>query len=1033
MYKVSAIVSVYKAEKFIRGCLDDLVSQTLFEKGELEIVVVNSGSPENEDAIIREFSDKYEHIKYIRTENREGIYTAWNRGIKASSGEYITNANTDDRHRRDALEIMAKHLDEMPEIDLVYADLYVTKIPNQKFDEADKVNVIVREDFSVGMMLDGCQMGPQPMWRKSVHEKVGFFNDAYKSAGDYEFWLRMVFLNNSKMFHIKDFLGLYLFNENGIELGNRPLSVYETGVIIDTYKKYILKKQTASRKEKPIDIIFLTHDRIKYFFQTISALITNTRYPYRIIVVDNASADELKTYLRQSEILYDEIIYNKQNEWTNAFQYGIDVSESDPFIVSDPDILVPAMEGKCWLEKILELHKKYPEMGLIALNLDPANKPKKLPDVYIGEKTEYNDEIVLANVGTVMQSIKRKFFDFAYTTDWETCENIRRNGGKVGFAKKIVAYHLGWNEEEDYPDYMVEKYKFFKKHFNVETYKLYTEKEEILKRMNFTNDVVSNYYGNERPEVVKLINKKSKKILDVGCASGVMAAKIKKDFGAEVWGIEVVESVAKEAEEKIDKVLIGSVEEKIPELPDNYFDTIVFADILEHLVDPWRVLKDIKKKLKPHGEIVVSIPNIRHWSTIIDLLQGSWRYAEAGILDKTHLRFFTMETAAEMIQGAGYDILDLQATRFGESLITREFVDALKKLGFKVDDLLEKATHYQYLFKAVKLTPKNKISLIVPVYNQAKYTSEMLASIGKHEGYELEIIIVDNASDEETKNVIREFEKNNSNVKIITNTENLGFPKAINQGLAVAKGDYVFLANNDIILPPDWLERMVAHAERNKSIGMVGVVSNKVSGFQKIKEEITYRTPDEMLIFMKKIAEKSNEKFLEFPRVAFLFVLIKKEVIDKVGSLDERFSPGNYEDDDYCLRVQRAGFKAVIALDVYVHHYGSVSFTAEGKEKYYALLERNREKFVEKWGSTPDDIWLRNTERNINETMSLKKNRFIENVDAANTAIQNGDFKKAKNFLETALANYDGTLGIEKKPLEKLLEKINIVLKNKRH
>ena len=240
MYKVSAIVSIYKAEKFIRGCLEDLVSQTLYEKGELEIILINSASPENEEEIINEYLNKYEHIKYIRTDQREGIYTAWNRGIKLASAKYITNANTDDRHRKDALEVLANELDKHPEIDLVYADLYVTRIPNETFDSTSKQEVIVRKDFGREMMLDGCQMGPQPMWRKSVHEKIGYFNDAYKSAGDYEFWLRMVFLNNSKMLHIKEFLGLYLYNLNGIELGNREVSVYETGLIVDTYKKYLI-------------------------------------------------------------------------------------------------------------------------------------------------------------------------------------------------------------------------------------------------------------------------------------------------------------------------------------------------------------------------------------------------------------------------------------------------------------------------------------------------------------------------------------------------------------------------------------------------------------------------------------------------------------------------------------------------------------------------------------------------------------------------------------------------------------------------
>ncbi len=1026
MIKVSAIVSVYKAEKFIRGCLEDLTSQTLYEKNQLEIVIVNSGSPENEDAIIKEFANKYKNISYIKTEQREGIYTAWNRGIKAARGKYVTNANTDDRHRKDALEIMAKYLDEMPEVDLVYGDLYVTKTPNLTFEQADKQHVIIREDFSVNIMLEGCQMGPQPMWRKSVHEKIGYFNDAYKSAGDYEFWLRMVFLNNSKMYHIKDFLGLYLFNEQGIELGNQKLSIYETGVIIDTYKKFIVKN-SLPKKGEPIDIVFLTHNRLNYFFGTIDALIKNTRYPYRIIVVDNASNEKFGTYLKQAEILFDKIIFNDKNEWTKAFQKGIDYSESDPFIVSDPDILVPNLEGKCWLERIVNLHEKYPEIGLLALNLDASNKPVKMPDVYIGEKQPYNDEIVLANVGTVMQSIKRKYFDFPYETDWETCERIRQNGGKVGFAKNIVAYHLGWNEEKDYPDYMVEKYKYFKEKYKVDTYKLYTENKSILEKMDEI-DENSEYYSYDRPEIRKLVGKSAKKILDVGCAAGALGAKLKEELGAEVWGIEIFEKAAKVAAKKLDKVLIGDIVEKSEELPESYFDTVIFADVLEHLAEPEKALRKIAKALKSDGEIIVSVPNVRHWTVIKALLEGTWRYENAGILDRTHLRFFTFETAAEMLSECGFETVKAEATALNDYKFPESLIEKLSGEGFAVNDLREKSFHYQYIFVAKKKKSEKKVSVIIPVYNQAEYTKRMLASLNPNGKFNLEIIIVDNDSDAEAKTVIKDYADKNKNVKVITNEKNLGFPKAVNQGLRIAEGDYAVIANNDIILPENWYERMLDLAESKKNIGLVGPVSNKVSGVQHLKDFDNLKEKDAPRK-MKEIAEKQKGKSFAFPRIAFLFVLIKKEVIEKLGGLDERFSPGNYEDDDYCLRAQLAGFETAIALDVFVFHHGSASFKKDGEEKYNSLLETNRRKFIEKWGVSPDEIWLEKKIPKKNEIyIPLNGNNFAELIRKANVFIERGDFSAAKSHLEKAIENYDENYGIPLAKLEDLLGKINSAL-----
>src|SRR5687768_12897488 len=103
---VTALVSTYRSEAFMQGCLQDLVEQTLYAQGALEIVVIDSGSPENERAIVEQFQRRHPRIVYLRTE-RETLYAAWNRGIGAAGGKYLTNANTDDRHRRDALEILA--------------------------------------------------------------------------------------------------------------------------------------------------------------------------------------------------------------------------------------------------------------------------------------------------------------------------------------------------------------------------------------------------------------------------------------------------------------------------------------------------------------------------------------------------------------------------------------------------------------------------------------------------------------------------------------------------------------------------------------------------------------------------------------------------------------------------------------------------------------------------------------------------------------------------------------------------------------
>ena len=115
----------------MRSFLQDLVEQTLYQKGELEIVIIDSASEQNERGIVEEFQSKYSHIIYHLTPKRETIYAAWNRGIKMSQSEYITNANADDRHRSDALEIMANYLDNNSEASVLYADQLITYTPHE--------------------------------------------------------------------------------------------------------------------------------------------------------------------------------------------------------------------------------------------------------------------------------------------------------------------------------------------------------------------------------------------------------------------------------------------------------------------------------------------------------------------------------------------------------------------------------------------------------------------------------------------------------------------------------------------------------------------------------------------------------------------------------------------------------------------------------------------------------------------------------------------------------------------------------------
>lgn len=169
-----------------------------------------------------------------------------------------------------------------------------------------------------------------------------------------------------------------------------------------------------------------------------------------------------------------------------------------------------------------------------------------------------------------------------------------------------------------------------------------------------------NYYGVLRIEMLGYIPGNVRRILDVGCGEGKFGKVIKDRQGAEVWGVELDPASAAEARRKLDNVITGDVSRVIPGLPDGYFDCVVFNDVLEHLADPYHVLNEIKGKMAGRGIIVCSIPNVRFIYMLRDYLVGKdWKYADFGVLDKTHLRFFTKKSIARLFEDLGYEVLRL--------------------------------------------------------------------------------------------------------------------------------------------------------------------------------------------------------------------------------------------------------------------------------------------------------------------------------------------------------------------------------------
>ena len=565
-----------------------------------------------------------------------------------------------------------------------------------------------------------------------------------------------------------------------------------------------------------------------------------------------------------------------------------------------------------------------------------------------------------------------------------------------------------------YDDIESAEHSFLKKKLELVLFDRKQACAEIMNSKTKSNPGTT-YYQYTRPEVQEMVNPEAKTILDVGCASGMMAAELKHKLAAEVWGIELMPEVAVEAGKILDKVITGKIEDSYEQLPEAYFDTIIFADVLEHLADPASVLTMMKTKLKPSGELIASIPNVRHWSVLKGLLEGRWDYEDAGILDRTHLRFFTRKSVLDMFPEAGYKLKDMRATEIGGQGAPADVVQALGKLDLDVSTLSVESRHYQYLVKAepvgmVMQVDENKplVSIVMLTYNALDYTKQCLNSILSQTHYPYELVLVDNASSDGTPEYLREFKQRYSNVTLIENQKNTGFAGGNNQGVKAARGKYVLLLNNDVLVGKSWLGDLVSALEKDPKIGMVGPITNYISGLQRV-DKVPYTDTREFPGFAAKVRVINQNKITARRRIAGFAVLMPKTVYEEVEGLDVAFGIGNFEDDDLCVKVNKAGYAIMVHEGVYLHHFGHKTFIANQVD-YQRNVKTNGAKFKEKWPDVDYDELLE-----IKNPISETHPKMLQ---TAIRSLEHGEVEKAYHILQQ--------ICVENPLLDEALEKFGL-------
>lgn len=243
-----------------------------------------------------------------------------------------------------------------------------------------------------------------------------------------------------------------------------------------------------------------------------------------------------------------------------------------------------------------------------------------------------------------------------------------------------------------------------------------------------------------------------------------------------------------------------------------------------------------------------------------------------------------------------------------------------------------------------------KVSVVVLTYNNLEVTKACLHSLEVHSCYpNWELVIVDNASSDGTPDYLREYAAANPQVRLMLNDENLGFSAGNNCGLRAASGDYLILLNNDTYVTRGWMLDLIRHFRRSPDLGLLGPVTNNIGNEAKI--EIQYADMAEMAAAASAYTSAHSGEELAVAAVAFFCAAMPRAVYEKVGGLDERFGLGFFEDDDYCRRVEQAGYRIAVAEDVFVHHHLSASFDQLDSARRQALFDANKALYEEKWGA----------------------------------------------------------------------------------
>lgn len=992
--KISVITPSFNQGKYIEQTIQSVLEQNY---PNFEHIIMDGGSGDKSVEILK----NYPHLIW-KSEKDKGQADAVNKALKIADGEIIAWINSDDWYAAEAFFRIAKFFLENPEKNIVMGDCHLVNEQNQIFD------TVVNHERGFDELKKywvGRSIPTQPaiFFRKSLIDQFGYLDETLFFAMDYDLWLRFALEN--RFYHLNKIVAYYRFHSQA-KGGNQNWSKF-----IPEWKR-ISEKYQSQREQRPlISVIIPCYNYGRYLQETVESVIDQTFQNIEIIIVNDGSTDNTREVAEAMIAQHPENrikLINQTNSGQPAISRnnGIAAAQGQYILPLDgDDKLAPQM-----LERCLDLLQSNPQIAIAYTDrqdFDGVDQVVAAGD-FDFSKLKYGNQI--SHCALYYKEMWRKIGGYRTNVrgleDWD----FWIAAGVLGFKGQRISEPLFLYRRHDTGVFQHAKQNFEERFAQIilNNRAAYSGKEvgqaqrylEMkLKAQNSDKPLFSVIVPTfNRPQMLedalRSILKQTVSDLEI---------IVVNDAGQPVN--EIIEKLnsaknIKYIEHRQNKGLAASRNTGIKTAQGKYIALLDDDDLFyeNHLHTALSYLNNGAKVVytdavratfaRKNGQYELqerSVPYsidfdrqkllIGNISPVNCFVFERELALRAGLFDESlstledwdfwirlsKLTDFRHVAQATVQVNWRSDGTTMTSSRHAEFKKNRERIYQKNMAEIKkIADVQQILDEFNRIWsndgRAASANPNLSagpdaeiplVSIVMLTWNALEFTQKCLRSIAGHTTLSYEIIFVDNGSTDGTKEYLSEISKQKQNFKTIFNEKNLGFAAGNNQGVHIAGGKYVLLLNNDVLVADGWLENLVQALESDERIGLVGPITNQISGLQMVSG-IPYSDESAFPEFARRVRSLNRGKITPRRRIAGFAMLLRKSLYEELGGLDESFGSGNFEDDDFCLRLRENGYAIMVDESVFIHHFGSQTFIANALD-YQASLQEKGQRFRQKW------------------------------------------------------------------------------------